>query len=378
MSLPPLQEVLAIVEYYLSAYNSVIPLFHGSTLLRHVLDWYSHPLQRAPVVWAAINVAMALACQPNEFNFPTVPTHGVMEYLRNAESVLAELVMGDLGLLNVQVLAGLVMFYRGTSNFEPSIVLTATALRLAHRLSLHTRKGSEGLDASTVLQRNRVFWIVYILDKDVCLRTQNPPLQPDTEMDLDLPPEEPDSDSAGFFFAADGQFKISYFRARVQLARIQGEVYNAVYSTWAYNARPDERSEKISGIIGMLSDWSARIPPAFSASAIPLSGRPTLLRPFCLLYATRLTCWALLLRANYMEMQWVARLQEYGKHVVASGGSPTVPDAPLPDTGWQPLVEEARDFLWLFVSIPQKDLSLIWYVLPLLSGSLFESLSVRR
>lgn len=59
------------------------------------------------------------------------------------------------------------MFLMGTPNPQPSFFLVAAALRLAHSLGLH-KKGStfSGLDKAEIEQRQRVYWIAYMLDKE--------------------------------------------------------------------------------------------------------------------------------------------------------------------------------------------------------------------
>ncbi|KAK7425316.1 hypothetical protein QQZ08_008213 [Neonectria magnoliae] len=243
MNLPPLEEVLPIIEKYLATFNSILPLFHPKTLLHSVKQWYWHPRQRDHITWAAINVALALAQRQSDRS-ESVPNKSIAEYLDNAQSVLTQVIMSDIDLVNVQVLVGLVMLFQGTQNLRPPMILIATALRLAHKLGLHTRKSSVHLDGAEALQRDRVFWIAYILDKDLSVRTKQPPIQLDADIDLDLPPEEPASDDdMGFFFTADGRSRMNFFRARVQLAQIQGGVYDCLYSARSQDLTADERAQ---------------------------------------------------------------------------------------------------------------------------------------
>ncbi|KAH8901457.1 hypothetical protein GQ53DRAFT_835242 [Thozetella sp. PMI_491] len=358
MDLPPSQEVIPIIETFLSTCNSVIPLFHGPTLLRTVLDWYSHPLQRSPAVWAAINVVLALTYHQSD-DLPMFHG-GINQYIQNAQSVLTELTTDNAELLNVQVFAGLVMFYQGTPNIAATTVLTATALRLAHRLGLNTHQGSEHLDAIESRQRNRVFWIIYILDRDTSFKARTPPLQSDAEIDLDMPPEEPEADGAGFVFTDDGQSKMNFFRAQVQLAHIQGKVYEAAYSVWAQNAEQEEQAQKANHTLDMLINWSSQLPPGFTASELLSSGSRALLRFFCILSAARISCFSVLLRTNHTDEKWIARLQGYGKNSTA--GELLAPLDPILPHRWELLVAESKEFLWLFAGTTRKDLALIWMV----------------
>ncbi|KAF4625928.1 hypothetical protein G7Y89_g12235 [Cudoniella acicularis] len=355
MDLPPIQEVLPAVENFLTTFNSFFPLFHPGTLLRTVENWYSYPNQRDSTVWAAINVVLALAHRQSDPD-GTIPSKSIAEYLNNAQSVLTEVMMRETDIINVQVLIGLVILFQGALDLGPPTMLIATALRLAHKLGLHTRKSSENLELSEALQRNRIFWIAYILDRDISMRTRQPPLQLDSDIDLDLPPDEPDNSEEGFVFTANGHSKLNFLRARVQLARIQGSTYYCLYSVRAQNSGPDERAENITHIHQMLDKWISQVPPDFSPRLLSQAGSPGLVRYFCVLYATHLLCRGLVAQAHAWNSQWMGSLQDYGKR--AAAGEATAPN-PLPQC-WQTLVNESREFMVLFMSVERKDTAFIW------------------
>lgn len=365
--LPPLQEVLPLVRSYLETFNSTLPLFHPGSLLQTVGSWYEDPHSRDYVSYAVINVVLALAYhtdpgQPNQSRRAAV-------YLNNAQSVLNNVITGETDLPNIQVLLGMVMLFWTADDLGPATILIASALRLAHRLGLHTRKASESLnlDPAADLQRTRVFWVAYVLDRDISLRARLAPVQLDSDIDLDLPPAKlPEGDLTGFGFTRNGNTGMNLFRARVQLARIQGKVYEYVYSASAQNAGPEDRSKNIASILHMLNAWSSQIPMDFqSATLSSLSADhigpvdPGLYRHFCMLYAVRLSCRALVGYASAWDSfhfsGWMDQMQDYGQMVVtgkrvsSQGTSMAVPQ------GWEVLVEEARDFMRLFDAVTPKD-----------------------
>ncbi|KAH8657206.1 fungal-specific transcription factor domain-containing protein [Tricladium varicosporioides] len=359
MELPPLPEVLPAVEKYLRTCNSVLPLFHSGTLLRSVHNWYRYPEQRDCVSWAAINVVLALAHRGSN---PTdvFSTKTTAEYLNKAQSVLTEMMMRSASLINVQVLAGLVMLYQGAQDMGPPTMLVAIALRLAHGLGLQNRRNSEHLDASVALQRSHVFWIIYILDRDISMRIKQAPLQQDTDIDLDLPPEEPDEDNTGFVISVDGRFRLNFFRARVQLARIQGSLYDCLYSVAAQTSRSETRADNMTRIRHMLDDWSSHMPQSFSPGDLSRDCPPEMLRYFGILYGTRLSCLSLVSLAHSWDARWMEKLQEYGCRAALGDAEMPVPlPAPLPE-GWETLVKESREFIKLFMSIEEKDGAFVW------------------
>ncbi|KAI1392649.1 fungal-specific transcription factor domain-containing protein [Hypoxylon trugodes] len=355
LELPPLQEVLPIVEHYLATFNTIMPLFHSETLLQKIKDWYENSHVRDTVTWAMINVVLALSPHTGWSN-NVAQTGNAAVYLNNAQSVLTDVIMGKIDLINIQVLLGIVILFRTADDLRPALILTSTALRLAHRLGLHNRKASEYLCPVVSLQRNRVFWIAYILDRDISLLSRLAPIQLDGEIDLSLPPSEATDDLTGFVFAADGRTKLNFFRARVELARIQGKVYESIYSPSAQNANSEERTKNVSRTLRMLDEWSSGLPTEFSLASLSQANVPELSRYLCLLYATPVSCRALLCCASawdsYHYSKWVGRVQDYGEQVVTGQ---VVSHAPTLPHGWKQLVDESREYLKLFATVIPRD-----------------------
>ena len=139
-------------------------------------------------------------------------------------------------------------------------------MRLAHKLGLHSRASSAHLDAVLARQRARVFWLAYILDKDLSMRSKQPSIQLDDDIDLDLPSPKfaaaderqmgDDDDAvgigAGIITTADGAAKMNYFVTRIQLAVVEGGVYDYLYSTRSQKRSPEERSRALESVASAL------------------------------------------------------------------------------------------------------------------------------
>ncbi|KAI0420566.1 fungal-specific transcription factor domain-containing protein [Xylaria grammica] len=356
--IPSYHQVLPIVERYLSTFNSILPLFHPVTILQTIKSWYQNPHSRNPVTWAVTNVVLALAHYTSDAD-PQTLTGGTATYLNNVQSVLTDITIRETELVNVQILLGLVILFWAADDSGPALVFMGTAMRLAHKIGLQVRKSSQKCSPTLALQRNRVFWIAYILDRDISLLSGLAPVQLESEVDLDLPPLEAGDDLAGFVFAADGYTKMNYFRARIELAKIQGNVYDCVYSTGAQNLNLEERAEKSAVIAYMLDDWSSRIPLEFHTTTLLRSYSSELSRYFCMLYSTSLSCRALISFASASDSfhysDWMQRLREYGGKIVAGQGAS---HAPVPYR-WHALADASRDYLRLFRTIAIKDLFFI-------------------
>ncbi|RFU81406.1 fungal transcription factor regulatory middle homology region [Trichoderma arundinaceum] len=346
---------------FLSNLNSVLPLFHAGTFLRLVGDCYSHtPRQRDPVAWAAINVVLALASQqilPPADDGTGDRMKQTTEYLNRAQSVISAVMLSETRLLNIQTLVGMVMVLQSAHDPTQPLILIAATLRLAHKIGLQNRATSAHLSFEERRQHAYVFWLAYILDKDLSLRAQQPFIQSDDDIDLDLPdclPVDHDGNgsTAGLVITADGNARMNYFLARVQLANIEGGVYNCIYSTRAAKYSPEERLAAANSILLAHEKWQAGIPPEFRAAVVITMTKDSTANIgfFCVLHSISLRCLTLINRAHAWDDQWVSGVRDIGR----GRGELQLP------AKWATLVHQARDFMVLFEQVWSAKIWFRW------------------
>src|SRR5436190_17636644 len=219
--LPPREEALSLFRDFFENFNCMFPLFHEPTFMHLVNMQYSRTPYEGSGWWASINVVLAIAHRLRVMSnlVPQEEDQKAWLYLKNAMGVLTELTMRNTDLLSVQALLGMSLFLMGTPNPQPSFFLTAAAIRLAHSIGLHKRGSGFNLNASESEQRKRVFWIAYMLDRDLCLRSGRPPVQDDDDMNVELPSEDP-PDNIGNIPLAHGKGKVNLFRLMCTFAVI--------------------------------------------------------------------------------------------------------------------------------------------------------------
>ncbi|PCD24835.1 hypothetical protein AU210_013950 [Fusarium oxysporum f. sp. radicis-cucumerinum] len=358
LKLPPLQQTMHMIGIYLNTVNSLLPLFHSDTLLRLVGETYAlEPKQRDPIVWAAINVVLAMALQQMpESNSIGTPYGTTESYLSHAQSVLWAITLSQTQLINIQTLIGMAMLLQTGHDSTPALVIISTAMRLIHKIGLHNRAYSAHLDPVERQQHARVFWLAYIVDKDLSLRAQQPSIQIDEDIDLDFPMSfstviSGDS-SAGLVTSIDGSTTMDYFLARVQLASIQGDIYDHLYSTRAWKRTPEERRLKRENIVHALNNWKASVPSDFRAADVitTTSNNPSVGAFFCILHTNSLLSLMLITRAHAWDEQWVGVLRDHGRGV----GTLQLP------SDWNSLVGQARDFMILFEYVVPRYCWLKW------------------
>ncbi|TEA19118.1 Fusaridione A cluster transcription factor fsdR [Colletotrichum sidae] len=356
-TLPPLRIVLPIVDDYFTTSNQVLPLFDRERFMKMLRGWYTYPAHRKPDAWAAVNIVLALA-QRHSYASTAEGTQNMQKYINNVQSVLNELIVGEPELLVLQIVLGLVIVFHGASDPAPASILVATAIRLVHGLKLHMKLPGEEFEPVEAMQRDRVFWIAYILDRDCAMRMSHPPIHQDADIDVDLPAVSP-NDKAGLIFGYSGQV-FNYFRTRVQLAYIQGKMYAMLISVRAMRLPERERTQNMLRVRQMLENWENSIPEEFLAENVAGVVSTDLLRYMSLLHYTHLQLIATTHYADSHHMEWLQEVLSCSKkqapQVLTEAFREMLPSC------WDKLVNEARVCMHLYAATPENDSALTWLV----------------
>lgn len=178
LALPPLSDVLPLVDRYFKDYNRYMPLFDEPSFTRMLLDLYSCPSNnnRPVVPCAAVNVVLAMTRRV--LDGQSLQDAGVAACLRQVNCAMAELMERREDTLGLQVLLGLAVVNQGCVDPQLSIVIIGSAVRIAQRMGLHLKQASVGCEPAVALHRRRLFWITYILDRvpTITLPHQSPSL----------------------------------------------------------------------------------------------------------------------------------------------------------------------------------------------------------
>ena len=187
--LPPKSLALVLIEEAFASGHSTFPIFDQRSFTQHFQDHYSQSNPSDPGWWACINIVLALGHRFRAMRTLEAQHENEQSchYLQNALAVVSELTMLHNNLQAIQALLGMTIVLEGTPNPRLSSVLNAAALRLAQTMGLHRKNVDPSLTAAEIEERKNVFWIAYFLDRDISLRTGQPPLQDDDDMDVDLP-----------------------------------------------------------------------------------------------------------------------------------------------------------------------------------------------
>jgi hypothetical protein len=342
---------MVMVGYFLNNLNTVLPLFDADVLLKHIGECYGNlPRNRDPVVWAAINVVLALSyhhapgCTGPD-DLASDRTNNATRCITNAQAVVSEVLMGGTSLLSVQTLIGMVMVLQGDHDVKPALMLISATMRLVHKLGLHSRAASAHLTPAARQQHNNVFWLAYILDKSLSLRARQPSIQLDEDIDIDLPGTAvPDVVGnvplGGNVISTDAQARMDFLLARVQLANIEGAVYDSLYSTRARNRSLEERVAARESVLTALEAWNSAVPPHFRAPVVAKNtGNAAITNGlFCVMHSASFQCLTLINQTHAWDEEWIVGVREHSRGLKQL----QVPSR------WGRMVDQARGLLTLF------------------------------
>ncbi|KAL7904836.1 fungal-specific transcription factor domain-containing protein [Trichoderma velutinum] len=361
-TLPPFPDILPIVDAYFLSTNRVLPLFDQAAFMQMLRGWYSTPNRRDSATWASINVVLALGLLLQ----PHIDAGGALKVatlVKNAQSALDEIVTREEDILSAQIVLGLCILFQESPDPQPASVLVATAVTLVHRLRLYSRSEQENLSQADVRQRDRLFWIAYVLDKSISLRAQHPPLLSDAWTDIDLPEADP-IDGAGVVYSLQGTDKINFFRLRVQLGIIQGKVYDWLYSVTADKLLPGVKEQFVQSIECTLHQWEESLPREFMPDSLLEFAPPETVPHLASLHWTYLHALAMIHRAHSHNQKWIQIILQRSAIVIdepirCAIASPQ-PSLPGP---WSKLVSSSRACMKLQDSMPTNNETLIWSTL---------------
>ncbi|TDZ74189.1 Fusaridione A cluster transcription factor fsdR [Colletotrichum trifolii] len=357
--LPPKHEALSLLKDYFENFNCMFPLFHQPTFMHLVERQYSDDPYEGTGWWASLNCALAFAHRLRVMSnlVPQEEDEKAWGYMKNALGTFAELTMRNTDLLSVQALLGMALFMQGTPNPQPTFVLIATAIRLSHSIGLHKKGTGFNLNPIEIEQRKRVFWIAYMLDKDLCLRAGRPPAQDDDDMNVELPDADPE-DNIGNIPLADGRGKMNLFRVICEFATIESKVYSRLYSTKATKQSSGELLNTIGELDQELEEWKDSIPIDFRPEHEIQASHTPLILHVVMLHLTYYNCLTTIHRMSVHHGYWTSRLSNY-----AIQGLNAKPLNPRVFSSAALCTAAARASISLLKYMPQGDSSSVWLIL---------------
>ena len=250
------------------------------------------------------------------------------------------------------------LFIQGTANPQPSFYLIAAAARSATNIGLHRQGRSFRLSSIEAVQRRRVFWIMYMLDKDTALRSGRPPCISDDDCNVELPDEDP-LDGVGNLPLSNGMANFNLFRAMARLSVIESKVYIQLYSAKAAKQSDGELLNTIGRLDDELEKWKDSLPAEFRPGNDQSTTSQNKIMPVVFLHFSYLYCLTTIHRTSSNHGHWTNRLSNF-----ALAGLNARPTNPRIFNSTALCVLAARSSINLIERLDPGDYSFMRYAAP--------------
>ncbi|KAL3294566.1 transcriptional activator Mut3p [Colletotrichum asianum] len=227
-----------------------LPIFHPPAFIALLGQQYSGESEKSPAWWTAFNAVLAISHRRRVEQGTSTDKELMWSYAANALDTVLDILLRATQLMSVQALLTLAWFFLGTPNPQPSFMLVANAIRLAHSIGLHRKNCGTSLSPLERATRINVFWLAFSLDRELSLRTGRPPAQDFGDFDVDLPDlqSQPDFNNSSSMPASS-----KVFSAGTRLAVIQAKLYSEIYLS--EGLEPVDIKRKTTDLHQDLEEW---------------------------------------------------------------------------------------------------------------------------
>ncbi|RKK76111.1 hypothetical protein BFJ69_g7217 [Fusarium oxysporum] len=243
--LPPRQFLNLVIGPFFKNVDYATDVFVRSNFQPHVDRIYSQPIGPADEGWAVcFNVIVLLGIKKE----PTIQSnsHFVQTLLQTLKmAVNNPRVFLTPRLVNVQALALLSYVAEQYSTTSLAELVFAQACLLARTMGLHQiNASSDDLPPEDILERHKVFRSLYIRDKNITIFRGSTAWLPG--YDSGIPPSFDEAETG-----------TPDLLARLELAKLQDEVYQAFHAAGAPNLHPSRHYQVLAQLQQRLEQWSS-------------------------------------------------------------------------------------------------------------------------
>ncbi|KAF9884864.1 hypothetical protein FE257_001207 [Aspergillus nanangensis] len=260
------------VTMYASSLQSLVFPVISKSLFKHTLDLAYDP-QRPIGSTSAKSCVYSFLAIVSLFGFDA-DIQGVMDCGSYAVAArgFTDQIIQEMTLDGLQSFTMLVQFQYFLGDLQAAAVSLSIATCLLYSLGAHTLPSDDPLGTSQPYDKSNpechlrdLFWLCYSFDKDISLRTGQPPCINDTHCDLTLPTDYAQLQERNIqrdeILSADNTLPL--FPFDLHLSLIKSEAYQTLYS---FSAQQKTNSEILSRIMNLdeaLEKWRMSLHPDF-------------------------------------------------------------------------------------------------------------------
>ncbi|OJJ71730.1 hypothetical protein ASPBRDRAFT_43123 [Aspergillus brasiliensis CBS 101740] len=238
--LPSPTEVQNLLEDYLRCFHPLFPLFHEDRL-RNTFEKASHPgLCLDSGSQACIYMVLAISYKLQQWGTPDVDLiiNKSWFYFQAAMRLLPNIAITQPRLSNIQALALMSIFLRGSIHFNNAYNILGAAISHANCLHIYGEKTSD------ISERRAVYETLFSLDKEFSLQLGSPPL-----MKVDNP-------TVAQLLDDQTIYERNASRKLFSLAQIQERIYQTLYSPNVQQNNPEHVLRSSMNLDRELESWA--------------------------------------------------------------------------------------------------------------------------
>lgn len=278
IQLPPKSQLQPMFEVAFTEANYTLPLFDVPVLADLLEQHYSAPTVppgKHPERWAMLNATIAVAIQLRTARGSySEMTDLSWHFFKNAFSMYSVIALRAADILGLEALLAMAIYMQGSSDVRTTSVLICAAARLSLIFGLHRREFYSVLDPVATNRHKRAFWVAYILDKSMSIKTGLPSIFDDDAINLDYP------DLVMSASLTDGNvpepsMPTSAFRLQAELVMIEFSVEKTLYSGLTSRQSVPQLLDLAAEFDRQLENWKAKLPSSFQPDRTIWSTMPT-------------------------------------------------------------------------------------------------------
>ncbi|KAL2814254.1 fungal-specific transcription factor domain-containing protein [Aspergillus granulosus] len=262
--------------------NCTLPLFDTPILMGLLEEHLSNPTLpkgNYPERWAILNAAIAVAMQVRAARGSHSEMMGLsFHFFKNAFSMYPAIATRGTDILALEALLAMAIYMQGLSDTKTTSVLVSAAARLSLTLGLHQNPFYLGKNppAANYHRHMKAFWVAYILDKDISIRTGLPSTFDDDAITLDHPGPDlvmPASSTSGTGLENNIPSAASFFQMRVRLAMIDSKVEKQLrlFSKSASGQNATKILTLVAELDNQLETWKENLPSHLRPAHQPIT-----------------------------------------------------------------------------------------------------------
>ncbi|KAL3454251.1 fungal-specific transcription factor domain-containing protein [Aspergillus insuetus] len=259
---PDIQLIQKCIDHYISQHLYAVFPIAKANRLHHLLDDYTSqsPGQREHTVVRAFMVGFTAFMTQIHRHLPAFADAEPDCYILATLSLLPQLILETRNVEALQAAMIMAQYITPTGQTEGGQLLLGVAVRMLYNLGAHRTHSTAPNNADQHSHLRDLFWACYGMDKEMSIRSSQPPLINDAECDLDLPSNYIQGASLHQFVDQPLPEDVLLYPSDLRFSLLKSKLYTHLLSPSAQTLSEPRRLELIRQLDHELAELKAGFP----------------------------------------------------------------------------------------------------------------------